>query len=153
MRIIHFSDAHFQPGNAINKFQRLAEHFIDSLKIIHQQKPIDLIIFSGDMIDRGGEGFSSMSDAFLTFKYLIIDKMLSELNLGQERFVFVCGNHDVVRDKDNEYLESGLASKLNDITSLDDFVRDLNSIDKVKRIEDFNNFHQKFYSGIPCESS
>lgn len=151
MRIIHFSDAHFQPGNAINKYQRLADHFIDSLKSIHQQKNIDLIIFSGDMIDRGGKGFTSMSDAFWGFKNLIIDKILSELNLGQDRFVFVCGNHDVVRDKDNEFLESGLASKLNDITSLDDFVRDAKSIDKVKRVEDFNNFHQKFYSGVPCE--
>jgi predicted MPP superfamily phosphohydrolase len=126
------------------KSQRLAEHFIDSLKIIQQQKPIDLIIFSGDMIDKGGKGFPTMSEAFMNFKLLIIDKILSELNLDQERFVFVCGNHDVVRDKDNEYLESGLASKLNDITTLDDFVRDSKSIDKVKRMEDFNDFRHKF---------
>lgn len=149
MRIIHFSDAHFQPGTAIMKSQRLAERFIDSLKIVHQQKPIDLIIFSGDMIDKGGKGFPTMSEAFMNFKLLIIDKILSELNLDQERFVFVCGNHDVVRDKDNEYLESGLASKLNDITTLDDFVRDSKSIDKVKRVEDFNDFRHKFYTELP----
>lgn len=149
MRIIHFSDAHFQPGNGIMKSQRLAERFIDALKAIHQQKPIDLIIFSGDMIDRGGENFSSMSDAFMSFKNLIIDKILSELNLGHDRFVFVCGNHDVVRNKDSQYLEKGLATDLKDITSLDDFVRDPKSIENVKRVEDFNNFRHKFYADLP----
>lgn len=149
MRIIHFSDAHFQPGTAISKSQRLADRFIDSLKVIHQEKPIDLIIFSGDMIDRGGKDFSSMSDAFMNFKNLIIDKILSSLNLGHDRFVFVCGNHDVVRDKDSQYMEKGLATDLNDITSLDDFVRDPKSIDNVKRIEDFNNFRHKFYAELP----
>jgi predicted phosphodiesterase len=46
-------------------------------------------------------------------------------------------------------LESGLASKLNDITSLDDFVRDPKSIDNVKRVEEFNNFRHKFYEELP----
>lgn len=149
MRIIHFSDAHFQPGTAISKSQRLADRFIDSLKVIHQEKSIDLIIFSGDMIDRGGKDFSSMSDAFMNFKNLIIDKILSSLNLGHDRFVFVCGNHDVVRGKDSQYMEKGLATDLNGITSLDDFVRDPKSIDNVKRIEDFNNFRHKFYAELP----
>lgn len=150
MRIIHFSDAHLQPGMAISKSQRLAERFIESLKIVHQQKPIDLIIFSGDMIDKGGKGFNSMSDAFANFKNLIIDKILKELNLGCDRFVFVCGNHDVVRDKDSQYMEKGLATNLNDVSSLDEFIRDPKSIDNVKRIEDFNKFHHDFYTGVPC---
>ena len=149
MRIIHFSDAHFQPGSAIMKSQRLADRFIDALKVIHQEKPIDLIIFSGDMIDRGGKGFTSMSDAFMNFKNLIIDKILSALNLSRERFVFVCGNHDVVRSNDSQYLETGLSSDLNDLTSLDDFIRDPKSIDNVKRVEDFNTFRHKFYAELP----
>ncbi len=149
MRIIHFSDAHFQPGTAIMKSQRLADRFIDSLKIVHQEKPIDLIIFSGDMIDKGGKGFASMAEAFMNFKNLIIDKILSELNLGKDRFIFVCGNHDVVRSKDSQYTEKGLATDLNDITTLDDFIRDSKSIDNVKRVEDFNIFRNKFYADIP----
>lgn len=148
MRIIHFSDTHFQSGIGIMRSQKLAERFIDTLKVVHQQKPIDLIIFSGDMIDKGGKNFSSMADAFMSFKNLVIDKILSELKLGQERFVFVCGNHDVVRDKDSQYLETGLATGLSDISKLDDFIRDPKSIDNVKRIEDFNNFHHKFYAEL-----
>lgn len=149
MRIIHFSDAHFQPGTSIMKSQRLVDKFIDSLKVVNQERPIDLIIFSGDMIDRGGKGFSSMSDAFMNFKHLIIDKILFELNLNQERFIFVCGNHDVVRSKDSQYLEKGLATDLSNITVLDDFVRDPKSIDNVKRVEDFNNFRHNFYAKLP----
>lgn len=148
MRIIHFSDTHFQSGIGIMRSQKLVERFIDTLKVVHQQKPIDLIIFSGDMIDKGGKNFSSMADAFMSFKNLVIDKILSELKLGQDRFVFVCGNHDVVRDKDSQYLETGLATGLSDISKLDDFIRDSKSIDNVKRIEDFNNFHHKFYAEL-----
>ena len=149
MRIIHFSDTHFQPGFNIQKSQRLVDHFIAALKPIHLQRPIDLIIFSGDMIDRGGKDFPSMADAFASFKNLIIDKILQELDIPQERFVFVCGNHDVVRNKDNEYMELGLSAKLKDITALDDFIRDPRSSDNVRRIEDFNRFHHQFYADIP----
>ena len=149
MRIIHFSDTHFQPDRDIMKSQRLAERFIEALKVVHQQQPVDLIIFSGDMIDRGGKGFTSMADAFATYKNLIIDKILSALNLSHDRFVFVCGNHDVVRSRDSEFMETGLATKLTDISSLDDFVRDQGSIDNVKRLEDFNHFHHAFYTDLP----
>ena len=149
MRIIHFSDAHFQSGTAIAKSQRLADRFIDALKVVCQEKPIDLIIFSGDMIDRGGKDFPSMSEAFMNFKNLIIDKILKELNLGHDRFVFVCGNHDVVRGNDSQYVEKGLLDELNDITTLDDFIREPKSIGNVKRVEDFNNFRHKFYSNLP----
>ena len=146
IRIIHFSDAHFQPGDNIMRYQNLADKFIASLKVIHKEHPIDLIIFSGDMVDRGGQGFTSIDDAFMNFKNLIIDKILNALQLSQERFVFVCGNHDVDRSADNKYQESGLLSNLIDITSLDDFVRDPDSVSNVKRITAFNKFRHDFYT-------
>ena len=140
MRIIHFSDCHLRPGNNIAKGQTLAGHFIDALKDIHAQKRIDLMIFSGDMIDKGGDGFPSMDIAFSNYKSLIIDKILTEVGLSQERFVFVCGNHDVVRGNDSKYEEKGLLDELTNIQSLDDFVRDPDSVKHVKRIEPFNKF-------------
>lgn len=148
MRIIHFSDSHLRPGKNIAKGQTLAGHFIDALKVIHAQKPIDLIIFSGDMIDKGGDGFPSMDIAFSNYKALIIDKILSEVGLTQEHFVFVCGNHDVVRDNDSKYEEKGLLDDLACIQNLDDFVRDPESEKHVKRIEPFNKFRSSFFSSL-----
>lgn len=149
MRIIHFSDFHFQPKDGIAKSQRLAERLMVTLQQIQAEKPIDLIIFSGDMIDRGGEGFKSMDYAFKVFKELIIDKILKCLDLPSERFVFVCGNHDVERKKDSKITETGLVEHLCNISALDDFVRAPSSIDDVRRIETFNRFRHEYYSSLP----
>lgn len=148
MRIVHFSDCHFQPGYGIMRSQRLAEEFTSALEIINKEKPIDLIIFSGDMIDRGGKGFESMDLAFSNFKNLIIDKILKAINLPSERFVFVCGNHDVERDKDSVLAEEGAKALLKDIPSLDDFIRKVSSSNEIKRIESFNKFHHDYYTAL-----
>lgn len=149
MRIIHFSDFHFQPNTGILKSQRLTERLIAALKVIHKEKPIDLIIFSGDMIDRGGKGFTSMADAFRSFKNLIIDKILNDIGLSNERFVFVCGNHDIEREKDTTITESGMFAHLKDLTTLDDFIRNPSAINDVKRVEAFNDFRHEYYSSLP----
>lgn len=149
MRIIHFSDSHLRPGKNIMKGQNLTEHFIVALKEINTQKAIDLIIFSGDMIDKGGDGFPSMDVAFANYKKFVIDEILEAIGLPQERFVFVCGNHDVVRDKDSKYEEKGLLEELTNIQNLDDFVRDTDSVNHVKRIEPFNKFRTTYYSSLP----
>lgn len=148
MRIIHFSDSHLRSGNNIMKTQNLIEHFIDALKEINVQKSIDLIIFSGDMIDKGGDGFSSVDVAFANYKNFVIDEILKAIGLSQERFVFVCGNHDVVRGNDSKYEEKGLLEELTNIRSLDDFVRDTDSVNHVKRIEPFCRFRHSYYSSL-----
>lgn len=148
MRIIHFSDSHLRPDKDIMKSQRLTEHFIDALKVIHAHKAIDLIIFSGDMVDKGGNGFPSMDNAFAIYKQFVIDPILKAVGLTQERFVFVCGNHDVVRNNDSKYEEKGLFEELTTIQSLDDFVRDPQSISHVRRIESFNKFRSAYFSSL-----
>ncbi|MBQ4387909.1 MAG: metallophosphoesterase [Prevotella sp.] len=148
MRIIHFSDFHFQPNTGIARSQRLAEKLIAALKVIHEEKPIDLIVFSGDMIDKGGNGFDSMDNAFRSFRHLIIDEILNSIGLPSERFVFVCGNHDIERNKDSAIVESGMVAQLKDISTLDDFVRDPSSVSDVKRIEAFNMFRHEYYSSL-----
>lgn len=148
MRIIHFSDSHLRPNKGIMKNQNLTERFINALKPIHAQRPIDLIVFSGDMIDRGGDGFNSMDEAFSIYKKFVIEKILSELDLSQERFIFVCGNHDVEHNKDNNIIESGMLTNLKDISTLDDFVRDPDSKNIFHRTESFNKFRNSYYSSL-----
>lgn len=149
MRIIHFSDSHFRPGNNIAKSQKLTDHFINALKEIHAHKAIDLIIFSGDMVDKGGDGFPSMDNAFAIYKKFVIDEILKSIGLSQERFIFVCGNHDVVRGNDSKYEEKGLLDELTNIQKLDDFVRDPDSLKHVKRIEPYNKFRTTYYLSLP----
>lgn len=147
MRIIHFSDFHLSKEPVhINKSQRLMEKFQDQLVRINQEKKIDLIIFSGDMINQGGKSFGNIEQGFKTFKLLLLDKLMSALNLPSERFVFVPGNHDINRDLDNEFVEKGLASSLVTIDSIEKFYSSSSAITAMNRIVPFKTFEREYYT-------
>ena len=57
MRILHFSDFHLRPNELGQRSMDIFHNMIDKLFEIHQETNIDLIIFSGDMIDKGGKYF------------------------------------------------------------------------------------------------
>lgn len=145
MRIVHFSDFHMRPNNGIGKSQQLLDKMLASLDSIHAEKNIDLVVFSGDMIDRGGEGFLSMDVAFGNFKNLIINKIIERYNLDKSRFLFVPGNHDVVKHLDKPYMEQGLIMQLDSKKALDDFIHDSGNIESVNRIKAFDKFQADYY--------
>lgn len=148
MRILHFSDFHLDKNPAdIGKSQMLLKNMIESIKPYHQKRRIDLIIFTGDMINKGGCSFSDIKDGFQTFMYLIINPLLMALDLKKERFIFCPGNHDTDRTKDNKFAELGLTNQLNDAKSLEDFYDDPNSSDVMRRILDFKEFEKSYYEG------
>lgn len=67
IRLIHFSDLHLSlmdDENVIN----LVHEMTQTLLKLSVQHSIDLIIFTGDMIDRGGKNFQTISEAFECFK-------------------------------------------------------------------------------------
>ena len=109
MKILHFSDFHLnQASNSLLKSQRLIEQMISALKRNEMERTIDLVLFTGDMVDVGGKSFCSIRQGFEIFKNLIVKKLMTELNLSIERFVFCPGNHDMDREKDNKYSASFL---------------------------------------------
>ena len=138
MRILHFSDFHLDnaPGSII-KSQKLLDDMINSIMPYHNKHQIDLIIFTGDMVNMGGKSFTNIQQGFQIFENLIINPLLKNLNIGKERFVFCPGNHDIDRNKDNKYSEGGLTEQLKNDKSLDEFYEDPKSLDVMKRILDF----------------
>lgn len=148
MRIVHFSDFHLRPNNNLAKSQDLLAKMISALENVNKEKNIDLIIFSGDMIDRGGEGFSSPQVAFGNFKSLVIDVLLKDLGLSEEQFLFVPGNHDIQQKADKFYEEDGLYNALKSTKEIDDFVHDPSNFDHIRRIVEFNKFQESYYSTL-----
>ena len=145
MRILHFSDFHLNGPNKIELSKRNFKNFLESVKVIHSEKPIDLIIFSGDMIDKAGKEYESMKVAFDTFKTEVIDKLLSELGLPRSRFAFVSGNHDI----DRENLSEDDNKELNTDEALADFMEDQYLHCTIKRTNAFKQFQQSFYKDCP----
>lgn len=90
--ILHFSDFHLD-GEHINEAKNLLTFMCNSLK--EKKGLIDLIVFTGDMINKGGHGFGSIDEAFKKFEEIVITKLCETLSLSKERFIFVPGNHDI----------------------------------------------------------
>lgn len=87
MRIIHISDYHLDKKSA-NDSATIASMLSETLKSINNEKKIDLILYSGDMINTGGSSYDSIGTAFKGFELIFIDKILKTLNLPKNNFLF-----------------------------------------------------------------
>lgn len=147
MHILHISDFHLTQSNLL-KSQKLIDNMLSTIK--GQNLDIDLVIFTGDMVDRGGNTFENIDKGFQIFNNLIIKKILTELNISTERFMFCPGNHDIDRKKINPYAETGLLARLTDVSTLDAFFdNSASSSEVMHRIDSFKSFENKYYSSLP----
>ena len=105
IRILHFSDFHLN-GDKIEDAQHILNNMLKSLQLINDERRIDLVIFTGDMLEQGGVGYgNNLELGFSDFQSKVINPLLTTLNLPQERFIFTPGNHDVNRKSDKKSLE------------------------------------------------
>lgn len=149
MRILHFSDFHINPPGKIELSRRNFRNFLESVKEVNNEKTIDLIIFSGDMIDKGGIDYPTINEAFNRFKVEVIDILLSELNLPRSRFAFVSGNHDVNRTCVTQDKNDELAKTLNSDEALSDYMDEQYLNCTIKRTAEFKKFQKEFYEDSP----
>lgn len=97
MRILHFSDFHLD-NDGITQSRYLMDRMMDVVGRLHSEKPFDLVIFSGDMIDKGGKSFKSPEEGYARFREIVIARICEDLNIDETRFVAVPGNHEVNRE-------------------------------------------------------
>lgn len=145
MRILHISDFHLSNDNAnITKSQKIVDGIIKSIDDIQKERRIDLVIFSGDAVNKGGSDFDSLEDAFLSFQTILIEPLMEKIGLSMDKFIWCIGNHDVDRTLDSKYLEAGIAEKLKTLQDVDEFFNH-NDWKDVKRIEPFKKYEKTFY--------
>ncbi len=92
MNILHLTDFHFRnESHAIEEQNRV----IDALIRTNQNKSVDFVFFTGDLVNKGNK-FETFSKA----KELLFDRIINELNVPQHN-IFICeGNHDVHRGQE-----------------------------------------------------
>ena len=148
MRIIHFSDFHLQGGKILRLHKINAEKLLDALRKVNKKKKIDLVVFGGDLIDRGGESFDSPTEGFKTFEEIVLLPIKSELGLTNEQIVIVPGNHDKdvsLLSKDADSLMKSLGTE----TKLMKFLFSDNSANEnMKGMLAYYAFRDAFYNGI-----
>lgn len=145
MRILHFSDFHLN-GENIDKAQAVLDYMIEALESIKQDHKIDLVLFSGDMLDQGGRGFHDMKEGFEKFHEIVITPLMACLNLPESRFIFTPGNHDIDRQADNKFTEEGIENHIKSCRDIIQIVDDKDTVEATHRIDTFKTFEKEYYS-------
>ncbi|MFV8358164.1 metallophosphoesterase, partial [Flavobacterium sp. XS1P32] len=138
-----------------NNLYRLfrTRHFLKKIEELQKENPIDLVFFTGDLINQAGIDFKEKDDtippttkAFKIFKNQIIDPILEKLNIDISRFIICPGNHDINRNADKPFHEIGLKGNLHSIDEINSFINaDEGDYDGVQRIKDYKNFEFELY--------
>ncbi|MFN6672773.1 metallophosphoesterase [Enterococcus gallinarum] len=147
MRIAHISDVHYHPSQKNFDLEILCP-LIKDLEKQNQEKPIDLICYTGDLIDKGGfDTLNPMviSECFQEFEKNFVTPILESLNLDKAHFLFVPGNHDIDRKKINPIFENGLVMALNSEDSIQNYMRNPSQL-HLDRIEAYKNFERSFFA-------
>ena len=106
--ILHISDAHIQKAYE-SEVREIVSALIDDVKKVQNEKgiSIDLVCFTGDLIQRGDNAQQGENQLEIAKERMIVP-LLEALNLSMENFVLVPGNHEVDTTKIVPALESGL---------------------------------------------
>lgn len=108
-------------------------------------KNVDLIIFSGDLINQGGKNYPNIDNAFKRFKELAIDKLLNAFNLTPDRFIFTFGNHDSQITEDDVDLDVGIDKKFTSETEVKRYVNSNKSKLYLNRQSSARRFRNDYY--------
>jgi hypothetical protein len=141
MRVLHISDLHARDQIPIGQ-QLLVEKLLEDVASQERERPIDLVVFSGDC------AFDGTTASLQSFRTLLLEP-LRELLPGR-RIVFVPGNHDVDRARIDPIQEQGMRSLFVD----QDAVGRLLAVDgahdqALLRLQAWRELHQEWHHEDP----
>lgn len=151
IRILHLTDFHLDNRTLEdwNKYYRTA--FFNKIDELQVERKIDLILFTGDLIDKAGKDFGSVQAGLRIFNENIIQPILEKLELDISRFIICPGNHDVNRFKDDEIDENGIKTTLINTEKVIDFIINAdinNSYRRIERIKEYKEFEKELYKNV-----
>ena len=152
MRIVHLSDLHLSKDNLGSLKQFYLTALIKDLKIWHSESPIDLIVLTGDLVDKGGSSFTDGEDFYQIVENDFINPILSELKFDRDRFIIIPGNHDIVESKIEDISEDGIL-KFNDVARINKYLNDNKETfhSGIERTRAYTEFEKQFYkSSTDC---
>nr|WP_315198218.1 metallophosphoesterase [uncultured Flavobacterium sp.] len=148
IRLIHISDFHLESETPSPKKIKIIESLADDLKKHINSNTI--LLFTGDLIDKGGSDFKDPELCFLSFEDIFINTILKSNPSLKNKIFIISGNHDVYRSKIDEIIETGMKGNLTNTDSLDKFIS--SNREKsiyLKRLENYKDWEKTFYKDYP----
>jgi hypothetical protein len=143
--ILHLSDLHYDAKH-LHDLKIIRTALFEDLKNLSSQDKIipNCIIFSGDLIFNGTDGYSADKNYYPDVKSFFIEPLLDLLKVTEDYFFITPGNHDVQRNDIDEYLDAGLKQKLISLDAVDSIIEDVNNRnDFLSRLGNFNRFKKE----------
>ena len=111
LNILHISDSHIQKKDIV-EIKEIVQKMIEDINKVQEEQNIniDLICFTGDLIQRGDKSIDDEGQWGLAME-ILVNPLINALNLPLDKFVFVPGNHEVDIRKIVKALENGLQEK------------------------------------------
>ncbi len=137
IKILHLSDLHYNHKKPTDTGIILKALWKD----LENFSGIDFIVFSGDLV-LGGDREADLEGAQKAF----IQPLLEKTGLPPDRFFPAPGNHDIQRDRIDEFLEEGLRNKLKSRKQVNEFLdREMEKdFAHIERMDGFNRFKAEF---------
>jgi predicted MPP superfamily phosphohydrolase len=145
MKVLHLSDIHVKSEDSKFVEQFVLSPLLADIQPSHSEKQFDLVLITGDLVNRGGSAFKNRDSCFDFVSESFFQPILDSLGLAKERLYFVPGNHDVIREKDSKFVEDGLKLNLKKPEDISDFI-DSGSVEGIQRIIPFKAFEKRYFS-------
>jgi predicted MPP superfamily phosphohydrolase len=152
MRIVHLSDIHLSKENYTEFQNNYKDALIKDLKSYHSSIPIDLIVITGDLVDRGGHSLFEIPEftdkgyisPYDIFNEVFIVPILEKLGITKDRFLFIPGNHDI---NEKEILLYEECEMLKNITNdnIKEYLQKNKTFTYSHRIRKFKEFEEKYH--------
>ncbi len=141
--ILHISDLHLSK-DSLSDIRFIVKRLIEDVKSLEKEEDIKVgyVCFTGDLIKRGDNASSRECQLEIALDDFITP-LLSELNLREEDFILVPGNHEVDTSKINEVIENGLKSSLISNDAINKVFVNMDS-SYIERISYFSEFSKLF---------
>lgn len=137
IRILHLTDFHYRNHrNSLIDQENVVNKIVNKLK----EETIDLIIFSGDLVNNGEKEVD-----FKLASELLLEKLSKDLNIDKSKIIICPGNHDM---NWSERIDAIFKQLDKDITKPDELDKYLNGGDyshSIKPLKNYLNFEKEFY--------
>lgn len=145
LNILHISDAHIQMAAKEEVSEIVAKMINDALKVQKEQNiKIDLVCFTGDLIQRGDKAIDDEKQLELA-EEILVNPVLSGLGLEKDKFIMVPGNHEIDVKKIVKATEKGLL--VESLEEINDNVSDMNEV-YLARLDYFYQWIDNYYDDI-----
>jgi len=145
VRIVHLSDIHYRNTE---KSKSIVIKMIEDLKKMNNELKVDLILITGDLIDKGGKSFGGIDIAFKKVQDDILDSIKNQLDIDRDKIIFCIGNHDINSEGIDKFAEVGLKEILSNKDTINEFIEDrrIKEDSSISRIKEYKKFERGFAS-------